>query len=147
LRSITNTLKALGFLAHMVEDSATELDECDPTGVESFQFRPNTPTEPTEFVLRIIVEGVRYHFALVLNKERILYESLSAFPKGREQVWYERSLDDEDETYIWEPARPTDYRRDANLVKYTRSNALYLSTAVKLNDEQLIHRVKSFFVR
>lgn len=131
----------------MVEDSATELDECDPTGVESFQFRPNTPTEPTEFVLRIIVEGVRYHFALVLNKERILYESLSAFPKGREQVWYERSLDDEDETYIWEPARPTDYRRDANLVKYTRSNALYLSTAVKLNDEQLIHRVKSFFVR
>ncbi len=133
----TNTLKALGFLAHMVEDSATELDEGDPTGVESFQFHPNTPAEPTEFVLRFIVEGVRYHFALVLNKERILYESLSAFPRGREQVWYERSWDDEDETYIWEPARPTDYRRDTNLVKYTRSNALYLSTAVKLNDEQL----------
>ncbi len=80
---------------------------------------------------------MRYHFALVLNKDRILYESLSAFPKGREQVWYERSWDDEDEDYTWEPARPTDYRRDANRVKYTRTNALYLSTAVKFNDEQL----------
>lgn len=133
----TNTLKALGFLARMVEDSATELDEGDPTGAEPFKFDSVTSEEPTEFILRFIVERVRYHFVLVLNKERILYEALSAFPKGREQVWYERSWDDDDEFYSWEPARPTDYRRDANLVKYTRSNALYLSTAVKFNDEQL----------
>lgn len=133
----TNTLKALGYLAHMVEDSATDLDEGDATGVEPFRFAPNTPDEPSEFVLRFIVEGVRYHFALVLNKERILYESLSAFPKGREQVWYERSWDDEDEAYSWEPARSTEYKRDHNRVKYTRANALYLSTAVKFNDEQL----------
>lgn len=133
----TNTLKALAFLAHMVEDSATDLDEGDPTGVEPFKFDPNTPDEPSEFILRFIVEGVRYHFALVLDRERILYESLSAFPKGREQVWYERSWDDDKQGYSWEPARPTDYRRDANLVKYTRANALYLSTAVKFNDEQL----------
>lgn len=133
----TNTLKALGFLAHMVEDSATDLDEGDATGVEPFLFDSSTPSEPSEFVLRFIVDGVRYHFALVLNKERILYESLSAFPKGREQVWYERSWDDEENAYSWEPARPTDYRRDANLVKYTRANALYLSTAVKFNDKQL----------
>lgn len=133
----TNTLRALAFLAHMVEDSATELDEGDPTGVEPFKLDPSTPNEPTEFILRFIVEGVRYHFVLVLNSERILFESLSAFPKGREQVWYERSWDDNEGAYSWEPARPTDYRRNANLVKYTRTNALYISTAVKFNDEQL----------
>jgi len=115
----TNTLKALGYLAHMVEDSASGLDEGDSTGVEPFLLDKESSGEPSEFILRFVVEGIRYHFVLVLNKKRILYESLSAFPKGREQVWYERSWDDEALIYTWEPARPTDYKRDANLVKYT----------------------------
>lgn len=133
----TNILKALAFLAHMVEDSATDLDEGDPTGVEPFLFDQISLNKPSEFILRFIVEGVRYHLVLVLNQKRILYEALSAFPKGREQVWYERVWNDATEKYTWEPARPTDYQRDSNLIKYTRENALYLSTAVKFNDEQL----------
>lgn len=133
----TNVLKALSYLAHMVEDSATDLDEGDSTATEPFLFDAATPEAPSEFVLRFVVEGVRYHFVLVLNQKRILFESLSAFPRGREQVWYEREWDDEAEAYSWEPSRPTDYKRDPNLVKYTRDNALYLSTAVKFNDEQL----------
>ncbi|MCH8539502.1 MAG: ATP-binding protein [Opitutales bacterium] len=133
----SNVLHALRYLAHMVEDSATNLDEGDSTGTEPFALDPDTVSEPSEFVLRFVVEGVRYHFVLVLNRKRILFESLSAFPKGREQVWYERSWDDAEEAYTWTPARPTDYRRDPNRVKYTRENALYLSTAVKFNDEQL----------
>jgi AAA15 family ATPase/GTPase len=133
----TNVLKALSFLAHTVENSATDLDEGDATGTEPFQFDETTPQEPSELILRFVVGGVRYHFVLVLNKERILFESLSAFPKGREQVWYEREWDDEADAYIWGPARPTDYKRDPNLVKYTRDNALYLSTAVKFNDARL----------
>lgn len=133
----TNTLRALAYLAGIVEHSATSLDEGDATGVEPFSLAETTLKEPSEFVLRFVVDGVRYHFVLVINQERILFESLSAFPKGREQVWYERSWDEEAGLYTWEPSRPTDYKRDANLVKYTRSNALYLSTAVKFNDEQL----------
>ena len=91
----TNTLKALAYVAHMVEGSASDLDEGDETGVVPFLFDAVTPREPSEFILRFVVDGVRYHFVLVLDKEQILYESLSAFPKGREQVWYERSWDDD----------------------------------------------------
>jgi len=133
----TNALWAIRYLGHMVENSATELDEGDPTGVEPFALDSSMSEEPSEFVLRFVVDGVRYHFVLVVNKERILFESLSAFPKGREQVWYERVWEDDTMRYKWSPARPTHYRRDANLVKYTRGNALYLSTAVKFADEQL----------
>lgn len=133
----TNTLKALQFVADLVEDSATTLDEGDKTGVEPFALAESAAREPSEFVLRFIVKGVRYHFVLVLDATRILFESLSAFPNGREQVWYERSWDDEEQRYSWGPARPIGYKRDSNLVKYTRDNALYLSTAVKFNDEQL----------
>ena len=133
----TNALLALRFLSHMVENSATRLDSGDPTGVEPFILDKKTPSQPTEFALRFVADGVRYHFALVLNKARVLYESLSAFPKGREQVWYEREWNDVLTTYEWRPERPTDFKRDAKIVGYTRDNALFLSTAVKWNNKDL----------
>lgn len=133
----SNVLHALHFLKQMVEDSATGLDEGDETGTEPFALDEVMPGQPSEFVLRFALAGVRYHFVLVLDRTRILFESLSCFPKGREQIWYERSWDDESQRYEWSPARPTDYRRDPSRVNVTRGNALYLSTAVKFNDEQL----------
>ena len=133
----TNVLKALAFLTRTVLNSADKSNSGEPTGVEPFLLGEEMPHQPSEFVLRFIVNGVRYHFVLVLNKQRILYESLSAFPKGREQVWYERSWDDEAEEYDWGSMRRTGYTSDPNLIKYTRENALYLSTAVQFNDGQL----------
>jgi AAA15 family ATPase/GTPase len=133
----TNVLNALSYISHLIQHSATILDEGDSTGAEPFLLDPGTMTEPSEFILRFIVNGVRYHFVLVLNQTRVLFESLSAFPKGKEQVWYEREWQEEKAKYTWSPARPTEYRRDASRVNVTRENALYLSTAVKFNDEQL----------
>ena len=103
----SNVLMAMMFLDHFVENSATDLDEGDPTGVEPFVLCPECPKQPSEFGLRFVVEGVRYHFALVVDQERVLYESLSAFPEGVERVWYERSWNEETATYDWSPHRPT----------------------------------------
>jgi AAA15 family ATPase/GTPase len=133
----TNVLYALAYLAHLVKNSATLLDEGDSTGAEPFLLDSLSMREPSEFILRFVVSGVRYHYVLVLNQTRILFESLSAFPKGKEQVWYEREWREEKEDYSWKPARPTDYKRDPSRVNVTRDNALYLSTAVKFNDDQL----------
>jgi uncharacterized protein len=133
----TNVLHALRFLAHMVENSASNLDEGDPTGVEPFALDAATPEEPTEFVLRFIVDGVRYHYILVLNRTRVLYETMSSFPKGSARTWFERGWDDDSEAYSWGPIKPVEYKRDTTREKFTRSNTLYLSQAVKLNDEQL----------
>lgn len=133
----TNILKALKFLGHFVENSATELDEGDATGVEPFMLSAECPDQPAEFALRFVVEGVRYHFALVLDRTRVLYESLSAFPEGSERVWYERSWNEELDAYEWSPKRPTGFKRDPNIVGYTRQNALFLSTAAKWNNEQI----------
>jgi len=133
----SNVLLAFNFLWHLIEGSATSLNEGDPINVEPFSLDPATPNEPTEFVLRFVLDKVRYHFALVLNSKRILFESLSSFPKGREQGWYSRTWDDKKRTYDWEPARPAEYKRALHRVESTRQNALYLSTAVNLADEQL----------
>lgn len=133
----SNVLTAMMFLDHFIENSATDLDEGDPTGVEPFVLCPESPKQPSEFGLRFVVDGVRYHFALVLNHEQVLFESLSAFPEGVERVWYERSWNEETEAYDWSPQRPTGFKRDPQLVGYTRKNALFLSTAAKWNNEQL----------
>ena len=133
----SNVLKAMMFLDYFVESSATGLDEGDPTGVEPFVLCPECPKQPSEFGLRFVVEGIRYHFALVVDRERVLYESLSAFPEGVERVWYERSWNEETATYDWSPHRPTGFKRDPAIVGYTRQNALFLSTAAKWNNAQL----------
>lgn len=133
----SNLLKALAFLEQFVLHSATKLNEGDKTGVEPFALSYETFDEPSEFVLRFVVEGVRYHFALIVNPERVLFERLSAFPEGVERVYYERSWDEGSESYEWEPKRPVGFKRDPKLVEYTRSNALYLSTAAKWNNQDV----------
>ncbi|MDA0814569.1 MAG: AAA family ATPase [Verrucomicrobia bacterium] len=133
----TNVLRALNFLSHFVENSATELDEGDETGVEPFVLCAECPDQPSEFALRFVVEGVRYHFALIVDRRRVLFESLSAFPEGVERVWYERSWNEDAGDYEWSPKRPTGFKRDPNIVGYTRRNALFLSTAAKWNNEQI----------
>jgi len=133
----TNVIIALYFLQQLVVNSATALNQGDPTGVEPFVLDPTTPSEPSEFVLRFVVDGVRYHYVLALDRHRVHFEALSAFPKGREQVWYQRSWNEETKAYLWEPDRPAEFHRDQNLVGYTRDNALFLSTAAKWNNKQL----------
>lgn len=143
----TNILRALSFIGQFVEDSATGLDEGDETGVEPFGMCPDCPNQPAEFALRFVVDGVRYHFALILDSRRVLYESLSAFPVGIERVWYERSWDEDKEEYEWNPKRPTGFKRDQNIVGYTRQNALFLSTAAKWNNDQLAPVYRWFKLR
>jgi len=133
----TNVLEALKFLGKFVATSATRLDEGDETGAEPFLLHPAASEQPSEFALRFVVDGVRYHFALVVNRKRVLYECLAAFPNGREQTWYERSWNEEKEEYDWAPKRSTAFKRDARIVGYTRSNASFLSTAAKWNNDQI----------
>jgi uncharacterized protein len=133
----SNVLNALMFLKNLVTDSAKETNEGDKISAKPFALDPACVNEPSEFVLRFVIDGIRYHYSLALNKQRVLFESLSAFPTGKEQVWFAREWDEESKKYTWEPERPTGYIRSPERENMTRSNALYLSTAVSLNDEQL----------
>jgi uncharacterized protein len=133
----SNVLNALSFFKSLVTDSATKTTEGDEIPVEPFALDSACENEPSEFMLRFIVGGIRYHYALALNKKRVLFESLSAFPLGREQVWFAREWDEEAGKYTWGPERPTGYVRNTEREKLTRSNALYLSKAAELNDELL----------
>jgi len=133
----SNVLAAMQFLKGFVTNSATKTNEGDEIHVAPFALDPACAGQPSEFIIRFVVDGTRFHYTVALNRTRVLYESLSAFPNGKQQVWFEREWDDENKAYTWGPESPTGYKRDPMCEVKTRSNALYLSTAVNLNDEQL----------
>ena len=63
-------------------------------------------------------------------------EWLVAFPKGRPQRWFERIWDDKQKTHRWNTGHSFSGEKQL-WQNATRDNALFLSTAVQLNSEQL----------
>ena len=124
----TNILRALDVMRSMVLQSARGLDKLP---VESFHFDQSSRDSPTTLEATIIgADGVRYRFGFRATQTTIVEEWLYAWPRGRLQTWYERQGDAFDfgqklqgDREIWRRA--------------TRSDALFLSTAVGLNSEQL----------
>lgn len=91
--------------------------------------------EPTEFEVSFIAQSVRYRYGFSATNDKIFKEWLFAYPNGRIQQWFLRTYDKKTQEYTYE---------DRNLIgekklweKSTRENALFLSTAIQLNSEQL----------
>ena len=78
----------------------------------------------------------RYQYGFSATGERIHEEWLLAYPKGRPQRWFGRAWREETNTYDWELGNNLSGEKQL-WQKSTRDNALFLSTAVQLNSEQL----------
>lgn len=132
----SNLLLALSTMSGIVENSAGNNQADDPIDLSVFAFSPEAATKPTEFEVIFVEGGVRYQYGFTATRTRIESEWLFAFPEGKSQRWFERNVNpkpDEPEWYfgpkftgakkVWQEA--------------TRDNALFLSTAVQLNSENL----------
>jgi len=134
----TTVLEALGAFGVMVENSAKMTDPKEPIPqIEPFALAPGEPETPTAFAVAFVAEGIRYEYRLAATRERIWHESLRAFPKGKEQLWFSRDWNAESGGYAWSPERPTGFQRDTQLEGYTLSNMLFLSKAVASNRTEL----------
>jgi hypothetical protein len=134
----TTVLEALKTLAHLVRNSASTTDPKEPIEqIEPFALCPKQPESPTAFGIVFVAENVRYEYRVAATPDRIWHESLRAFPKGKEQLWYSRDWQAQSKAYIWTPERPTGFQRDQQLEGYTLSNMLFLSKAVASNRAEL----------
>ena len=134
----TTILEALESLAEMVKNSARMTDPKEPIPqIEPFALCPSQPESPTAFAVAFATEGVRYEYRVAATRERIWHESLRAFPKKVEQLWFSRDWNTESTSYTWSPDRPTGFQRDSQLEGYTLSNMLFLSKAVASNRPEL----------
>jgi hypothetical protein len=134
----TTVIEALEALADMVKTSAKITDPKEPIPqIEPFALPPAQPEAPTAFALAFAADGVRYEYRVAATRERVWHESLRAFPKAKEQLWFNREWNSQSGSYVWSPERPSGFSRDAQLEGYTLANVLFLSKAVANNRAEL----------
>lgn len=134
----SNLIAALSIMRNIVETSATSIREGAPLNVMPFRFDQNSNKQPTEFEIIFIEEGVRYQYGFALTSKRIVHEWLLVYVGRKAQRWFERIYDskkDKDQWYFGSHFLGGNQRQTWK--KSTRANALFLSTAVNLNSEQL----------
>ncbi|ABE35648.1 AAA domain protein [Paraburkholderia xenovorans LB400] len=127
-------VSAMQFAQAVVATSAT-LKPDQPLNYAPFKLDPITVTQPSEFEFTFIQDKVRYQYGFALLPDRIAEEWLYVYKAPKPQTWFERKgLAESVHTYtfgsslvgqrkVWQVA--------------TRSNALFLSTAVQLNSDSL----------
>lgn len=135
----SNLLRALETLRQVALTSAAGFQEGQRLPFTPFLLNENTQEAPCEFEIVFSLSGVRYHYALSAWPERVHREWLVAYPQGRPQRWFEREYKPETHRYTWwfGPHFKGERKQRDVWQNSTRANALFISTAVQLNNEQL----------
>lgn len=131
-------VNALDFMRDRVINSAKESQANEEIEVTPFKLTAASRTGDSEFEVAFIEGGVRYQYGFRCNRQRFTEEWLFAYPEGRTQKWFQRGYDPETgkDDYRFSATflggrRRQDWKAD------TRPNALFLSTALQRNSEQL----------
>ena len=132
----SNFLRGLEIMRTIVQKSAKDMQRGDPLSVTPFRLQSDVRVAPSEFEVTFLVGGVRYQYGFSATEERIHEEWLLAYPKGRPQRWFERIWNESEGRHHWEFGAHLSGEKQL-WQKSTRLNALFLSTAVHLNSEQL----------
>ncbi|WP_310462740.1 ATP-binding protein [Sphaerotilus sp.] len=132
----SNLVKALQHMRGVVMESASVLQPGQPFTVQPFRLDGRSASEPTEFEVTFLLDGVRYQYGFAMTSQRIVREHLLVYKAFKPQRWFERHFDAvtgkdvydfgpglKGTKHLWEGA--------------TRPNALFLSMAVQLNSEAL----------
>ena len=107
----------------------------DSLPVTQFLLDDLDKSKGSQFEVVFIEGGCKYQFGFVCTSERVIEEWLYAFPDKRAQKWYHRTLGS-DAGDCWDfgglfRGKKKDWS------EATRSNALFLSTAIQMNAEPL----------
>ncbi len=132
----TNLIDALRIMREIVLKSALEKGRGDALPVVPFKLHHETRQAPSKFQVTFIVGDIRYRYGFSATLERIIEEWLYAFPRNRIQRWFKRTWNAKEQKHHW---RFGAFLTGEKTVwqKSTRDNALFLSTAVQLNSQQL----------
>jgi len=132
----SNLIKAFHFFQQFILHSATLYQEKQPIALYPFRLDPATSDHPSEFSIDFICDGTHFNYQVAIDKNKIVREELYAFPKKYRQAWFTRTWDASANRYTWYYG-PNFKGEHKAWEQMTRANALYLSTAVQFNSEQL----------
>lgn len=127
----TNILKAIGIMKHIVTTPRERIFQLPYT---PFLFSKETLTAPTKFNIIIIIDNIEHEYGFIMNSEKIFAEWLHTGSKTlftREL----KNLESSEYQYKFPNANLVGQRKTWQ--NSTRPDALFLSTAVGLNNMQL----------
>lgn len=136
----SNLLRGLATLRQLVEETATKVQEGQRLNIAPFVLSAKSGEQPSEFEIVFIADDdVRYHYFCAVSVDRVHREWMVAYPHGRPQRWFEREYDPKTKSYDWWFGPNFKGERAERKVwqDFTRSNALFFSTAIQLNNDQL----------
>lgn len=132
----SNLIKAFAFMREFVLSSSKESQEGEKIKCRPFLLNAGEKSPESEFEVVLLQDGIRYQYGFSVTGTRVTHEWLLAYPGNRSQRWFERSYHPEKEKEEWyfgsKFSGPKKTWQES-----TRPNALFLSTAVQLNSEQL----------
>ncbi|MHB1938525.1 MAG: AAA family ATPase [Acidobacteriaceae bacterium] len=136
----SNLFRALHAFQWLVQFSASALQPGQPLPVVTpFRLVQESSEGPSEFEITFLNDDqVRYQYGCAVRPDRVVREWLIAYPQGRPQRWFERNHEAEGDKVWWFGGH---FLGDRAQIKVwqdsTRDNALFLSTALQLNNTQL----------
>ncbi len=131
-------IQALEFMQDCVLHSQKESQAGDEIDTVPFKLTAAARAADSEFEVTFVEQGVRYEYGFSCNSQRFTEEWLFAYPNGRAQKWFHRVFDPvaDKDAYKFSASFEGDRKRQ-DWKAQTRGNALFLSTAIQLNNEQL----------
>jgi uncharacterized protein len=131
----SNLIRAIQFMQNFVLLSHSH-QEGQQINAKAFALEADSRTKPSEFEIFFVQDKVRYQYGFSLTSERVMEEWLIAYPEGKPQRWFQRAYDEETDKEKWRFGSKFTGRKQL-WHEATRKNALFLSTAIQLNNEQL----------
>ena len=131
-------IQALKFMKDQVLNSQKESQAGDEIDTVSFKLTARSRSTDSEFEVTFVEQGVRYEYGFRCNRQRFTEEWLFAYPLGRAQKWFHRVFDPKTEKDVYKFSKSFEGdRKRQDWKAQTRANALFFSTAIQLNNEQL----------
>ena len=121
--------EAFNFVHHYIRDSATDFTAGDKIPVEPFLLDETSDSEPSEFEVVFLRNGLRYRYGFEVTEEKVISEWLYEKATKEIELFYR------DEQSI--TTHPKKYKKGGMIAKqgFVRENQLFLSRAVQFNDE------------
>ena len=141
-------IQALRFMRWQVNNSQKESQAGDEIDVVPFKLTAASRLADSEFEVTFVEQGIRYDYGFNCNRQRFTEEWLIAYPMGRAQKWFHRVFDAEagKDAYKFGTSFLGGRQRQTWAAQ-TRPNSLFLSTAIQLNNEQLMPAFNWFKLR
>ena len=132
----SNLIRALQYMRGVVLESAALQPGQTFDRLQPFKLDAASASQPTEFEVTFILDGVRYQYGFAMTSQRIVSEHLLVYKAFKPQRWFERHFATESgkDMYDFGPG----LKGAKNLWEgATRPNALFLSMAAQLNSDAL----------